>query len=208
MAKLAVFNKQGKESGHIEVPDEIVGGRVKADIIHQAVVMYQASLRQGNAETKERADVSGGGKKPFRQKGTGRARAGSSRSPLWHGGGVIFGPHRRDFGYDLPQKIRKAALRESINARFKGQDLVCIEDLTEPLTKTKEFVEILKNLKLGTKVLTIVADQDEALMRVTRNIPFLSLIRVQDVNAYDVMRYKKVLITKSAMQKILERVEK
>ena len=113
MSKLPVYNKDGKETDSVELPDEIFGAEINQDVIHQAITMYQASLRSGHASTKERGSVSGGGRKPWRQKGTGRARQGSIRSPLWHKGGVVFGPHPRDFSYTLPKKIKTAALRES-----------------------------------------------------------------------------------------------
>ena len=125
MSKIVVLDIEGKEKEEIDLLN-IFDGRINSDVIHQAVIMYQASLRQGNASTKERAYVSGGGKKPYRQKGTGRARAGSNRSPLWHGGGVVFGPHPRDFGYTIPKKIKKAALRESLKAKFNNKALFCI----------------------------------------------------------------------------------
>ena len=189
MSKVAVLDIKGKEKEDIDLSD-VFEGRVNTEVIHQAIVMYQASLRQGNASTKERAFVSGGGKKPFRQKGTGRARAGSSRSPLWHGGGVVFGPHPRDFSYALPKKIKNAALRESLKAKLNDNNVCCIDDLTDALSKTREFVEILKNLKLSGKILAVLDGSDESIIRVSRNVPRLSLMRAQDVNAYDILRNK------------------
>ena len=119
MAELAVLNIKGKKAGSIPLPEDAFSGRVNTDVIHQVVTMYRATLRQGTANTKRRAEVAGGGKKPWRQKGTGRARHGSIRSPLWHKGGVIFGPHPRDFGFVIPQKVRVAAVRESLKAKFQ-----------------------------------------------------------------------------------------
>ena len=153
MPKFPVLNSDGKEADTIDFPDDIFGGRVNQDILHQAIVMYQASQRQGTLGVKDRGAVSGGGKKPFRQKGTGRARAGSNRSPLWAGGGQTFGPVSRDFGYSLPKKIKTAALRESLVAKFQDKDLVCVTDLSKPLNKTKEFAKILGNLNLTGKIL-------------------------------------------------------
>lgn len=207
MVKLAVYNKQGNETEQIDLPD-LFGQKVNTDVIHQAVVMYQACLRQGNASTKERADVSGGGKKPFKQKGGGRARAGSSRSPLWHGGGVTFGPHPRDFSYTIPKKIKKAALRESLNAKFQDNNILCIDDIKESFSKTKEFVQVLKDLNVDCKVLALLDGSDESIVRVTRNIRFFQLMRAQDVNAYDILRYKKLLVTKTALNQILDRINK
>jgi large subunit ribosomal protein L4 len=207
MTKLAVLDNQGHEMESIELPEAIFGGPPNMDVLHQAVVMYQASLRQGNISTKDRNDVSGGGKKPFRQKGTGQARAGSSRSPLWHGGGVIFGPHKRDFGYSLPKRIRRSALRESLKAKCQSQDILCVKDIKESFVKTKEFAKLLDRLSLKGKVLAVLDGSDESVGRASRNIPLFNLMRAQDVNAYDILRNKKLFVTKTAFQKLLERVK-
>lgn len=207
MSKVAVLDIKGNEKEDIDLSD-VLEGRVNTEVLHQAIVMYQASLRQGNASTKERGYVSGGGKKPFRQKGTGRARAGSSRSPLWHGGGIVFGPHPRDFGYTLPKKIKKVALRESLKAKLSDNNLYCIDDLTGPLAKTKEFVEILKNLKLTGRTLAVLDGSDESITRVSRNIPRLILMRSQDINAYDILKNKNILVTKTALQNLRDRIKK
>ena len=206
MAKLSVINMDGKEADNIDLPENIFGGRVNQDVLHQAVVMYNANTRQGQASTKERGSVSGGGKKPWRQKGTGRARAGSNRSPLWAGGGVVFGPHPRDFSYAIPKKIKMAALRESLNAKFQDKDLVCLDDVTKTFTKTKEFTHILKSLKLEGKILALLDGSDASIERVSRNIPFFNMMRSQDVNASDVLRNKKVLVTKTAFKNLLKRI--
>ncbi len=208
MTKLSVLDKKGSKTESIDLPEEIFSGRLNMDVIHQAVVMYRASLRQGNASTKERADVSGGGKKPHRQKGTGQARAGSSRSPLWHGGGVTFGPHRRDFSYTVPKKIRQAALRESLKAKCQDNDLLCVADIKDNFNKTKEFAGFLSGLSLKGKVLAILDGSDESIGRVSRNIPSFNLMRAQDVNAYDILRNKKLLVTKTAFQNLLGRLKK
>ena len=208
MTKLDVLDKKGGKVESIDLPEEVFGGRLNTDVIHQAVVMFQASLRQGNVSTKERSDISGGGKKPYRQKGTGQARAGSTRSPLWKGGGITFGPHPRDFGYTLPKQIRKVALRESLKAKSNDNDLLCVADIKESFTKTKEFAAFLKVLKLKGKVLAVLDGCDESIRRVSRNIPSFHLMRSQDVNAYDVLRNKKLLMTKTAFQNIVERIKK
>lgn len=208
MVKLAVLNKEGKESGSVDISDDIFGKYVNSDVIHQAVVMYQASLRQGNADTKERAEVSGGGRKPYKQKGTGRARAGSSRSPLWKGGGVTFGPTPRDFSYTLPQKLRLKALKESLNAKHQDGNLIIIDDLKEALTKTKEFATILKNLDINCKVLAVLDGSDESIMRVSKNITRFQLMRGQDVNAFHLIKFKKVILTKTALDNLINRIQK
>lgn len=207
MSQISILDIKGNEVEKFELPEDVFNKQVNSAIIHQAVVMYQASLRQGNASTKERAYVSGGGKKPYRQKGTGRARAGSSRSPLWKGGGVTFGPHPRDFGYSVPKKIKKAALRESLKVKYLEKKLYCIIDLKEPFNKTKEFVEILKNLNLKARTLALLDGSDSSVERVSRNIPRFNLMRAQDVNAYDILRYKEFLVTKTALEKMLSRID-
>jgi large subunit ribosomal protein L4 len=206
MSSLPVFDSEGKRVESVELPDDMFGEDVNTDVIHQAVVMYQASLRQGNASTKERGAVSGGGKKPFRQKGTGRARQGSIRSPLWKGGGVVFGPHPRDFGYTVPQKVRKTALRESLKAKHKSEDMVCVDDLKNSFDKTKEFAQILKNLSLKGNILALLDGSDASIVRVSRNIPFFRLMRSRDVSAYDILRHKKILVTKTALSNLMERI--
>ena len=208
MSKFPILNIEGKEIDSIELPDDIFGGKVKKDILHQAVIMYQATKRQGTLGVKDRGSVSGGGKKPFRQKGTGRARAGSNRSPLWADGGVVFGPVMRDFGYTLPKKIKTAALRESLAAKFQDKDLVCVTDISKSMSKTKDFSKILANLKLKGKILALLDGSDESIQRVSNNISQFSLLRTQDVNAYDILKCKKLLVTKSAVQKLIDRIKK
>ena len=207
MPKLTVFNIQGQESGSIDLP-EMFDKDVNEAVIHQAVVMYQANQRQGNADTKIRSEISGGNKKPFRQKGTGRARQGSSRSPLMRHGGVVFGPHPRDYSYTLPQKVRVVALRESLKAKFKGNALVCIDNMAVASGKTKDFAAILKTLKVSTgKVLALFDDCGEDVVRASRNMARVNMVRAIDVNALDVLKNNKVLATKSAMEKLLKRLQ-
>ncbi|MCA9401941.1 MAG: 50S ribosomal protein L4 [Candidatus Omnitrophica bacterium] len=208
MSKISVLDKKGNETATIDMPEGIFSGKVKKQLLHQAVVKYLASLRQGNASTKERADVSGGGKKPYRQKGTGRARAGSSRSPLWKGGGVTFGPHPRDFSYTIPKKIKKAALKEALNTKFQSEQIFCIDDLTENLTKTKEFAALMKTLNITGKTLALLDGSHDSAVLVSRNIPNLLNMRSADVNAYDILRSKNLLLTKTALNNLLERIQK
>ena len=206
MAKVVVYNLQGKEHGSVELPDEIFSGKVNQDVLHQAVVMYQACLRQGTASTKQRGDVSGGGIKPFRQKGTGRARAGSSRSPLWKKGGVVFGPTPREFRYSIPQKIRQAALRESLKAKYQDKNLLCIDDVKDSLKKTKEFAKILKALKVEGRTVAVLDGSHDTISLVSRNIPTFNLMRAQDINAYDILRHKKLMVTTTGLNRLLERI--
>jgi len=206
MSTLPVLDREGKEVEQLDLPETVFAKHVNKDIIHQAVVMYQACLRQGNASTKERGAVSGGGRKPWRQKGTGRARAGSTRSPLWRHGGVVFGPHPRDFGYSIPKQMKRAALRESLNAKFQGKKLICVIDLREKFSKTKEFVQMMSKLALQGRTLALLDGSDDSIRLVSRNIARLEVVRTEDVNAYDIMRNKNLLLTKSAFKKLIKRV--
>ncbi|MBF0384892.1 MAG: 50S ribosomal protein L4 [Candidatus Omnitrophica bacterium] len=205
--KCLIVDIKGKEKGSVDLPEDVFGGRVNTDVIHQAVVKYHVSKRQGTVKTKKRSEVSGGGKKPFRQKGTGRARQGSIRSPLWVKGGIVFGPQPRDFNFPIPKKVKKIALRESLKAKIADKEIVCIEDIKEPLKKTKEFALIMDNLKLNGKVLGVLDGCDESVSRVSRNIAFLSLIDAKDVNAYDVLRNKFVLLSRTSLNTLIERVK-
>lgn len=207
MPSLAVHNLEGKKIEDFNLPEEIFGGKINQDVLHQAVVMYHACQRQGNAASKERGSVSGGGKKPWRQKGTGQARAGSTRSPLWRGGGVVFGPNPRDFSYSVPKKVRQAALRESLNSRFISNDLFCVDKITVASPKTKEFVKILTTLKLKGKVLAVLDKQDKDVVLSCRNIAFLNYLRSEDVTAYDILRSNKLLVTKGALNQLIKRVQ-
>jgi large subunit ribosomal protein L4 len=207
MPELNVVDISGKKSASVELPKEQFGVHVQDAVIHQAVVMYQANARQGNASTKTRGEVSGGGKKPWAQKGTGRARAGSSRSPLWKKGGITFGPHPRDFGYDVPRKIRIAALRESLNAKFLSNELVCVDAVAIPSGKTKDFVQMLGNLKLQGRVLAVIDGSEDKVSLAGRNVPGVTLARASNVNAKDILSNKNILVTKTALDVLLKRIQ-
>lgn len=207
MSSIAVHNIDGKKVEDIDLPEGLFADRVNKALLHQAVVMYNASKRQGTASTKTRGEVSGGGKKPWRQKGTGRARAGSNRSPLWRHGGVVFGPHPRDFGFDMPKTMKIAALRESLNAKYLSKDLLCVDRLAVTSAKTKDFAKMLSSLKIGGKTLAILDKSDTDISKVSRNIPFFSLMRAEDANAYDILSNKKLLITKAAFKSLLKRIK-
>jgi large subunit ribosomal protein L4 len=208
MVTLPILNKKGKESAKMELSEDVFGKKINQDILHQAIVMYQASMRQGTVSTKERGDVRGGGRKPYRQKGTGRARQGSTRSPQFIGGGVVFGPHPRDFSYSLPKKIRRAALRESLNAKYQSGQMVFIEELTDKFEKTKDVATILKILNLKGKVLALLNGCDLSIGLASRNIPRFDIVRAEDTTAYDIMRHKHLLLTKTAFNILLERINK
>ncbi len=206
MGAAVLYDAKGKASGDVALPEILGSGRVNRALLYQALVMYRACRRQGTVNTKTRKDVSGGGRKPYRQKGTGRARAGSTRSPLWHGGGVVFGPHPRDFRYSIPKKIRRAALRESLKAKCTSGRVVFLEELTQEFRKTKEFAALMKALPLEGKVLALLEGSDGSVLRVSRNIPRFRVRPSREVNAYDVMRHRTLLMTRTALESLMERV--
>ncbi|MBI3601679.1 MAG: 50S ribosomal protein L4 [Candidatus Omnitrophica bacterium] len=207
MSELTVLNSQGKKAKSIELPKEQFGVHVHAAVMHQAVVMYHANSRQGTAATKDRSLVSGGGKKPWRQKGTGRARAGSTRSPLWKKGGITFGPKPRDFSMQVPKKVRVAALRESLNAKFLDNELVCVDKVEVVSGKTKDFAKILENLKINGRVLALLDGSDAKTFLASRNIVRLTLNRASDVNARDILSNKNLLVTQTALETLLKRIQ-
>ncbi|MFQ5681138.1 MAG: 50S ribosomal protein L4 [Candidatus Omnitrophota bacterium] len=205
MFTLTVYNSRGNRVEDMALDKDIFDGRVNKAVVHQAVVCYQANKRAGSASTKTRGRVSGGGKKPWRQKGTGRARAGSSRSPLFRHGGVVFGPQPRDFSYRLSAKIRNSALRSSLNDKLSEKNVVLVDKIVFDAPKTKEATKMLSKLRVDSGVL-IVAEMSPQAFRPLRNICGLSLRRPQDLTAYDVLRHKKLLIEKEALDKIVSRL--
>lgn len=205
MATAKVFEKDGKETGSMELPAALFGCDVNEHLLYEAVRSYLANQRQGNASTKERSDVRGGGKKPYRQKGTGRARAGTSRSPIWRGGGVVFGPHPRDYRIDLPKKIKRGALLSALSSRANDGDIMIINDLefTEP--KTKVFANILKNLNsYQKKTLLLIDAPKETVIKSARNIAGVKVILGKQVNVYDVLWADKIIITGPAIKNMEE----
>ncbi len=207
MPELTVVDIKGKKSASIELPNGQFGVHVHDAVIHQAVNSYRANERQGNASTKDRGEVSGGGKKPWAQKGTGRARSGSSRSPLWKKGGITFGPKPREFSFDVPRKVRIAALRESLNAKFLSNELVCIDAINISSGKTKDFAKLLEVLKLKGRVLAVLDGSDEKSIMAGRNIRSVTLARAGNVNAKDILSNKNVLVTKNALETLLKRIQ-
>jgi large subunit ribosomal protein L4 len=207
-SSIPMFNSKGKEVGKFELSKELFTGTVNKGVIYQAMLMYNANQRRGTASTKTRGDVSGGGKKPFRQKGTGRARAGSTRSPLWRGGGKIFGPHPRDFHYTLPKKVTRLALLSSLISKINEDKFIGIEavDIQEP--KTKHFQAIINALKLKGKSLFVMDIIDDKAKKASRNIESLSLKNYKDFNMIDVLKSDTVVMSKLALEKISERFTK
>ncbi len=211
---LPVYNSQGKEVETIKLDAKIFDGSQNTDSLHQAIAGYRANQRKGLASTKTRGEVSGGGKKPWKQKGTGRARVGSTRSPLWRHGGVVFGPHPRDFSYDVPQKIKVLALKTSLNLKLKENNFIVLDDFKIEAPKTKQAVGVLANLKLFStkekkekKVLFLTAKLDNQLKKALKNISCLTVDLASDTHAYEVMNNQKLLITKAGLQDLTQRLQ-
>lgn len=206
--KIPLFDSKGRKTQTMELDGDIFNGKFSEALLHQSIVMYQANKRMGTASTKTRGDVRGGGKKPWRQKGTGRARVGSTRNPVWRKGGIAFGPHPRDFSYSLPKTMRRNAFLASINAKLKAGNIYAVEDITIDAPKTKKVYEILNAMKLKNKTLFLVAEKDNNLMLAARNIENLDLKLVNEATAYDVLSNNNVVITKKAMGILNKRVKK
>jgi large subunit ribosomal protein L4 len=204
MPKVAVYNMSGSQVGEIELSDAVFGIEPHVHVLHSAVVMQQAAERLGTHKTKERSEVSGGGRKPWRQKGTGRARQGSIRAPQWKGGGTVFGPKPRKYGYKLPKKVRRLAIRSALSSKVIDNNLVVLDQLQFAQPKTKEFVAVLKNLKVDRKALVVAADYDDNVALSIRNLPNVKFITADGINVLDVMVYDKLIITKDAVQKVEE----
>lgn len=203
MALTDVFDIKGEKVGEVEVKDEVFNCDVKPYLMHDVVTMQLANRRRGTASTKTRKEVSGGGRKPFRQKGTGRARQGSSRSPLQPGGGTVFGPHPRDYSYSVPKKVRRSALRSALTVRFTGSAMKILNNLDLEAISTKNFNGILKTFSL-TKPLFVIEKKNEIAEKSARNIPFVKVLRVEGLNVYDIIRHEQLIITLDALKRIEE----
>jgi large subunit ribosomal protein L4 len=228
MPQVALFDQQGASQGTIELSDSVFGAPMRRDLLHQAVVRHLANRRAGTADTKGRGEVSGGGRKPWRQKGTGRARHGSTRSPIWRKGGVVFGPHPRSYVQAMPRKMRRLALRSALSSKVSANALVALDALKLNDYKTREFVKVLEALKLSDKqllteeyaqqlkstrrvtrvathkALVVVGARDEHVMTSARNVANIKIVTPEEVNVYDVLKYRRVVITKDAIARIEE----
>jgi large subunit ribosomal protein L4 len=203
MAKADVLDIKGAKVGEVEIRDEVWNVEVKPYLIHDVVVMQLANRRRGTSSTKTRSDVSGGSKKPYRQKGTGRARAGSSTSPVWPGGGVVFGPHPRDHRMSLPKKVKKSALRSALSQRYQEANVKFLDKLALDAISTKGFNGIVKVLSL-TKPLFVVGEKDEVVEKSARNIPYVKVLRAEGLNVYDIIRHDQFVVTLDALKRIEE----
>ena len=203
MAKVSVYNMEGKGVGTIELNDAVFGVEVNEHLVHMAVVQQLANNRQGTQKAKTRSEVSGGGRKPWRQKGTGHARQGSTRSPQWTGGGVVFAPVPRDYSFKINKKEKRAALKSVLTSRVLDNKLIVVDELKFDEIKTKKFQAVMDNLKVK-KALVVIADNDEKITMSARNIPTVKTALVNSINVYDILKGDTLVLTKDAVAKIEE----
>ncbi len=209
MKTLDIINQEGKRIGNIKLNQKLFDGSVNQPLVHETALMYQTNVRAGSANTKARAEVRGGGRKPWRQKGTGRARAGSIRSPLWRGGGITFGPKPKDYYYRLPAKALKQALRSALNDKINENKIIILDKIELASHKTKGFTDILKKLKLDfdkERLLLVVDSVNEKLKKASNNLKKVAVLRGCDVNAYRVILAEKILIERSAFTNLEKRL--
>ena len=206
MAKVQVLDQNGQKVKEITAPKEITSYPVNEHLIYESVLNYRANQRQGSASTKTRAEVRGGGRKPWRQKGTGRARAGSTRSPLWRSGGTTFGPRPRDYSYSMPKKARRNALKSALSAKIAENQLIVLKKLEFKEPKTQEAVKVMKALNLDN-ALIVDSHENKNLFLATRNIPKVKVIDFNQVNIYDVLNFKWLVFTEKAFKSFMERLK-
>jgi large subunit ribosomal protein L4 len=204
MPKVAVYNVDGKQVGELDLAEGIFGIEPNVHVLHSAVLLQQASLRSGTHDTKGRSEVRGGGRKPWKQKGTGRARQGSIRSPQWKGGGIVFGPTPRSYGFKLPRKVRRLAIKSALSSKVQGNQIIVLDQLSLSQPKTKDISKILNNLKVARKALVVTADFDNNVALSARNIPGVKFVSADGINVLDVVKYDQLIITKDAVAKVEE----
>jgi large subunit ribosomal protein L4 len=193
MALVDVYNVNKEKVGEVDLKEDVFGVEIKAHLLHEVVVWQRACRRGGNASTKTRGEVKGSGRKPWRQKGTGRARVGTIRTPMWRGGGTVFGPRPRSYAYTLPKKVRRAALKMALSSKLANGQLVVLEDYPFTAPKTKEFVEVMKNFDLE-KALFITLEGHKTLELSARNVPYVQVIRAAGLNVFDILRYDHLVL--------------
>ena len=203
MANVAVLNMTGAQVGTIELNDAIFGIEANEHVMHLAVVQYLANQRQGTQSTKTRAEVRGGGRKPYRQKGTGRARQGSIRSPQWVGGGVVFAPKPRDYSFKLNKKVKRLALQSALSTKVAEGKIIVLDELTLAEVKTKEMVKVLENIKCDNALIVMEGSNTNVILS-ARNIPEVKTASVSTINVYDLLKYNTLVVTKEAVEKIQE----
>lgn len=204
MIDLSVHNTKGENIGEVSLKDSIFNTKINKYLVHQAVKRYLANRRRGTASTKNRSEVRGGGAKPWKQKGTGRARAGTNSSPIWVGGGIVFGPAPRDYSFSLPKKMKVAALKSALSDKLENKEIIIIDKLLLEKNKTSKMVEILKNLQAFKKPLIITEKEESIIALSVRNIKGAQVLPVSKINTYDLINHEKIIITKKALKRIEE----
>ena len=203
MAKLSVYNIEGNQVGEIELNDAVFGVEVNENLMHKAVVAQLAASRQGTQSAKTRSEVSGGGRKPWRQKGTGHARQGSTRSPQWTGGGVVFAPKPRDYSFKMNKKEKRIALLSALSSKVADNKIVVLDSFNLDEVKTKKFAEVMSNLKVD-KALVVIEGENKNVVLSGRNIPTVKVSATNEINTYDVLKYETLVVTKAAVEKLEE----
>ena len=203
MPKVALYNMDAQQVGEVELLDAVFGVEINREVMHQVVKMQLANKRQGTQSALTRAEVRGGGIKPWRQKGTGRARQGSIRAPQWIHGGIVFAPKPRDYSYSVPKKIKRLALKSALSTKVAGNEIIVLENLNIEAPKTKTIVEMLKKFD-AKKTLIVVPESNEVIYKSVRNIEGAQVLPVNNLNVYDILKYEKLIITKDAAQKVEE----
>ena len=204
MPKVALLNQSGSQVGEIELNESVFGIEPNQHVLFEAIVMQRASLRQGTHKVKGRSEVRGGGRKPWRQKGTGRARQGSIRSPQWRGGGVVFGPVPRSYSYKLPKKVRRLAIKSALSSKVLEENILVLESLALETPKTKDFKAVLNGLSVDKKALVVTASLEENVALSARNIPGVTVVTADGINVLDVVSHDKLIMTKAAVEKVEE----
>ena len=204
MAKLALYNVSGEEIGNIELSDAVFAQKVNVHVMHEVIKNYLANQRQGTQSTKTRAEVSGGGKKPWRQKGTGRARQGSTRSPQWTGGGIAFGPKPRSYRYTLNKKVRRLSLKSALSSKVNDNEMIVVDNFGFGEIKTKQVVNMLSALNASGRILIVTPELDKNAVLSSRNIPKCKTAMATDLNTYDVLNCDKIILSKGAVEKLEE----
>jgi len=204
MANVSVYNMEGKEVGKIDLNDAIFGVEVNEHLVHMAVLQQLADNRQGTQKAKTRSEVSGGGRKPWRQKGTGHARQGSIRAPQWKGGGVVFAPVPRDYSFKMNKKEKRAALKSALTDKVQNNNIVVVDELKFDEIKTKRFAEVMNNLKATRKALVVLADNDQNVVLSARNLAEANTTLTNTLNVYDIVNARTLVLTKDAVAKIEE----
>jgi len=205
-SRISVFSPDRQTVGEIELPATIAQQPPREHLLFEIVKMQRANRRTGTAATKTRAFVRGGGKKPWKQKGTGKARAGSTRSPIWVGGATIFGPQPRSYAYRLPKSARRTGLQAALATKYREGELFVVNDIELPDMKTKRMLEFLARLQMGASVLVVIPEANERIEKSSRNLPGVKVLRCEGLNVYDLLHYPQVLFTQEALQKVTERL--